>query len=171
MSPELQTIDCVPGQIMYNCFYIGTMLWDPCLMPPPPSSLYPGQHHAYWTTLVALEDGQVVIKCHQHHQSLLYCIILYAFLWFSMWDEFFSPRVSESYRSHLWPGWDSETISHGKPYNMHYLDYFTFKASWKPCEMGLSHNCFFIWGKVRSMREKSFSQMSYPRGDVYIHLI
>ena len=77
MSPEVQTIDCVPGQIMYNCSYIGAMFfWGP--MPyPPPSSLYPGQHHAYCKTLVALEDGQVVIKCHQHHQLLFKICYLY----------------------------------------------------------------------------------------------
>ena len=69
---------CVPGQIMYNCSYIGAMFfWDPCLIPPPPSSLYPGQHHAYCKTLVALEDGQVVIKCHQHHQLLFKICYLY----------------------------------------------------------------------------------------------
>ena len=42
------------------------------------------------------------------------------FVWFSMWDGFFSPQVSESHPSRLWWGWDSETssencISHGKP--------------------------------------------------------
>ena len=47
------------------------------LYPPPPSSLYPGQHHAYCKTLVALEDGQVVIKCHQHHQLLFKICYLY----------------------------------------------------------------------------------------------
>ena len=81
MSPEVQTIDCVPGQIMYNCFDVGTMFWDPCLIPPPPpSSLYPGQHHAYCKTLVALEDGQVVIKCHQHHQLLYKICYLYMYI-------------------------------------------------------------------------------------------
>ena len=74
MSPEVQTIDCVPGQIMYNCFYVLGPMPRP---PPPPSSLYPGQHHAYYKTLVALEDGQVVIKCHQHHQLLYKICYLY----------------------------------------------------------------------------------------------
>ena len=55
-----------------QCFF-GTH----ALSPPPPSSLYPGQHHAYCKTLVALEDGQVVIKCHQHHQLLFKICYLY----------------------------------------------------------------------------------------------
>ena len=37
MIPEVQTIDCVPGQIMYNCSYIGAMFfWGPMPYPPPP---------------------------------------------------------------------------------------------------------------------------------------
>ena len=31
------------------------------------------------------------------------------FVWFSMWDGFFSPRVSESHPSRMRWGWDSET--------------------------------------------------------------
>ena len=51
------------------------------------------------------------------------------FVLFSMWDGFFSPRVSESRPSRL-REWDSETsgeksISRGKPYKMHFLAYFT----------------------------------------------
>ena len=56
------------------------------------------------------------------------------FVWFSMWDGFFSSRVSESHPSRLRRGWDSETsgeksISHGKPYKMNFLTYFTLQGT------------------------------------------
>ena len=53
------------------------------------------------------------------------------FVWFSMRDGFFSPRVFESRLSRVARlGWYSETsgeksISHGRPYKMHFLAYFT----------------------------------------------
>ena len=63
---------------------------------PPTSSLYPDQHHAYCTTLVALEDGH---QMHQQHQlfykiccvyvtnvysymlmmQIQFCIVLYSY--------------------------------------------------------------------------------------------
>ena len=84
--------------------------------------------------------------------------------WFSMWDGFFSPRVASRLRRR----WDSETIgeksiSHGKPYKMHFLAYFTFQdifffdhakytaqswRSWKPCDMDLSYNCCLRGGNA-----------------------
>ena len=98
------------------------------------------------------------------------CILI----WFSMWDGFFSPQVSESHRSRLRRRWNSETsdeksISHGKRYKMHFLTNFTITGrhinhakyitqswiSWKPCGMDLSHNCYQLWSKVGSMRECS----------------
>ena len=56
------------------------------------------------------------------------------FVWFSMWDGFFSPWVSESHPSCLQRGCDSETngeksISYGKPYKMHFLKYFTVQGT------------------------------------------
>ena len=51
------------------------------------------------------------------------------FVWFYMWDGFFSPQVYESHPSRLG---DSETsgeklFSHGKPYKMHFVAYFTLQ--------------------------------------------
>ena len=70
----------------------------------------------------------------------------------------FSPRVSE---------WDSETsgeksISHGKPYKMHFLAYFTLqgtlvmlntlrKVEDHENHVGFISQLFSTWGKVRSM--------------------
>ena len=56
---EVQTIDCVPGQIMYNCFYIGTMFLGPMPYPPPPpphhctlaSTMLTVKHWWHWKTV------------------------------------------------------------------------------------------------------------------------
>ena len=90
-------------------------------------------------------------------------------------------------------GWDSETsgeksISHGKPYRMHFLSYITHQdmlvmlntlhkvadhenhVKW----IYLTTSCSVQWGKVRSMREvynyffKSYSLlMSYQMHHIY----
>ena len=73
--------------------------------------------------------------------------------------------LSESHPSHLRRGWDSEmsgekSISHGKPYKMHFLAYFTLQDMLIRLNirrklkilMDLSHNCSEHGGKVGSMR-------------------
>ena len=99
------------------------------------------------------------------------------FVWFSMRDGFFSPRVSESRPSrggirrrvvrnpsrmenHF--VWFSISV---KPYKMHFLVYFTLwgtlKSSAKLLIMnnmrdGFISQLFSAWGNVRSMREASW---------------
>ena len=81
------------------------------------------------------------------------------FVWFSMWDGFFSSRVSESHPSRVatrvgfgdeW--WEIhltwKTIQNAFSRILYTLRHFNQAKynvqscrSWKPCEMDLSHNC------------------------------
>ena len=75
------------------------------------------------------------------------------FVWFSMWDGFFSP-------SRLRRGWDSETRVRNPLHMENHTTCFLshtlhFKAihcakckSLKPCEMDLSHNCSLHGGMI-----------------------
>ena len=87
------------------------------------------------------------------------------FVWFSMWEGFFSPRVSESRPSRVatrvgfgdeW--WEIhltwKTIQHAFSRILYTLRHFnqakfTWKScrSWKPCEMDFSHNCSLHGGR------------------------
>ena len=67
--------------------------------------------------------------------------------------------LTTSFQIFRW-GWNSETsgkksISHGKPYKMHFLAYFTSCRSWKPCEKkDLSHNCSQHGGKLERFEKR-----------------
>ena len=87
------------------------------------------------------------------------------FVWFSKWDGFFSPRVSESrpsrvatrvgFRDEWWEihlTW--KTIQNAFSRILYTLRHFNQTKyyvqscrSWKPCEMDLSHNCSLHGGR------------------------
>ena len=98
---------------------------------------------------------------HTCHEWYVFCMVFHVRWIFttSMWTP----------PSRLRRGWDSETsgeksISHGKPYKMHFLEYFTLQGMlimlntlrkvedhetmWE----GFISQLFSTWGKVRSMR-------------------
>ena len=102
------------------------------------------------------------------------------FVWFSMWDGFFSPRVSESRPSRVATrvGFEDEwweihltwkTIQNGFSRILYTLKHFneakynvqSFR-SWKPCEMDLSHNCS-LHGRMSEVCEKGLSQHKSPK--------
>ena len=98
------------------------------------------------------------------------------FVWFSMWDGFFSPRVSESRPSRVatrvgfgdeW--WEIhltwKTIQNAFSRILYTLRHFNQAkytvqscSSWKPCEMDLSHNCS-LHGGMSEVCEKELSPM------------
>ena len=81
------------------------------------------------------------------------------FVWFSMWDGFFSPRVSESrlsrvatrvgFRDEWWEihlTWKTiQNVFSRILYTLRHFNQAKYTVqscrSWKPCEMDLSHNC------------------------------
>ena len=96
------------------------------------------------------------------------------FVWFSMWDGFFSPRVSESrpsryatmvgFGDELWEihrTWKtiqnafSRTLRH---LNQAKLCKYNVQScrSWKPREMDLSHNCSLHGGRSEVCENRSF---------------
>ena len=88
------------------------------------------------------------------------------FVWFSMWDEFFSPRVSESRPSRLRRGWLTwKTIQHAFSHILYTSSHFnqakyTEKLqSWKACEMDLSHNCSLHGRRSEVCEKKSISHV------------
>ena len=99
------------------------------------------------------------------------------FVWFSMWDRFFSPRVSESRPSRVatrvgfgdeW--WEIhltwKTIQNEFSRILYTLKHFNQAKynvqscrSWKPCEMDLSHNCS-LHGRMSEVCEKCYYDVS-----------
>ena len=100
------------------------------------------------------------------------------FVWFSMWDGFYSPRVSESHPSRWRRGWNSETsgeksISLGKPYKMHFLAYFTVQGTLvmintlRKVEDHENHVRWIYLTTVLYMGERQ----KYARMDCLLHLL
>ena len=88
--------------------------------------------------------------CYQSRPSVRWGYMY--FVWFSMWDGFFS-KVSESHSTS-----GEKSISHGKPHKMHFLAYFTLQGTLIMlnilCKVEDHENQLLsIWGKVGSMRE------------------
>ena len=84
------------------------------------------------------------------------------FVWFSMWDGFFSPRVSRippeslattvGFRDEWWEIHLAQTIQKAFSrifYTLRQSAKFTGQSCrlWKPCELYFSHNCYLHGGR------------------------